>query len=483
MQESDTTMRAESRHDATLSRSETTPSAVTRARGPDRPITTGVSNRMAIQRARLVLEELFGPIAHRTFAVRLWDGTIDAPRDASAFPFTFVVTSPGALRRALLPPSEFRLAMSFIRGDIDIEGDLERASELADTIRARLSSPSAIAALVAHLLALPDDKAPSGAPRAARGVVQHRDAAAIRFHYDVGNDFYALWLDREMVYSCAYFRRGDETIEEAQQAKLDHICRKLRLLPGERLLDIGCGWGALIRHAVKHYGVSALGVTLSPSQAAVANQRIRDAGLSRSCVVELRDYRDLAGMKFDKIASVGMFEHVGRKRLPSYFRSVFALLEPGGLFLNHGIVEAPEIDSAPSSLASRVLWHKGDFIGRLVFPRGELVRLDEEIAHGEGSGFKTRDVESLREHYVLTLRKWMQRLEANEAEAIRLVGRETYRTWRLYLAASAQGFESGRLSLAQVLFAKPDGKGRIRAPRTREDLYRETPRPLAIASS
>ena len=475
-------MRAEPRHDVTINKSDTAPPAATRARGADRPVTITASDETAIQRARLVLEELFGPVAHRTFAVRLWDGTIDAPRDASALPFTFVVTNPGALRRALLPPSEFRLAMSFIRGDLDIEGDLERASDLADTIRTRLSSPSAIAALVAHLLTLPGDKARPGAPRSAHGVVQHRDAAAIRFHYDVGNDFYALWLDRDMVYSCAYFKRGDETIDEAQRAKLDHICRKLRLLPGERLLDIGCGWGALIRHAVKHYGVTALGVTLSPSQAEIANQRINDAGLSRSCRVELRDYRELDGLKYDKIASVGMFEHVGRKRLPSYFRSVFALLEPGGLFLNHGIIEVPELERAPSSLASRVLWRKGDFIGRLVFPRGELVRLDEEIAHGEGSGFKTRDVESLREHYVLTLRKWRQRLEMNEAEAIILVGRETYRTWRLYLAASAQGFESGRLNLAQVLFAKPDGEGRVRAPRTREDLYRDTPRPLALAS-
>ncbi|MFI5243373.1 MAG: class I SAM-dependent methyltransferase [Gemmatimonadales bacterium] len=421
-----------------------------------------------------MLHELFGPVANRNFAVRLWDGTIDAPRDVTALPFTFVVTSPGALRRALLPPSEFRLAMSYIRGDLDIEGDLERASELADAIRTRLSSPSAIAALIAHLLAQPGDEAQPGAPRAARGAVQTRDAAAIRFHYDVGNDFYALWLDRDMVYSCAYFRRGDETIDEAQQAKLDHICRKLRLVPGERLLDIGCGWGALIRHAVKHYRVTALGVTLSPSQAAIANQRIIDAGLARSCVVELRDYRELDGMKFDKIASVGMFEHVGRKRLPSYFQTVFALLEPGGLFLNHGIIEAPEHEGAASSIASRLLWRKGDFIGRLVFPRGELVRLDEEIANGEGSGFKTRDVESLREHYVLTLRKWMRRLEANEAEATRMVGKEMYRTWRLYLAASAQGFESGRLSLAQVLFAKPDGQGRVRAPRTREDLYRDS---------
>jgi cyclopropane-fatty-acyl-phospholipid synthase len=477
-----TMMRAEPRHDVTINGSDTAPSATTHARGAGRPVTITAFDGSAVQRARLVLDELFGPVAHRTFAVRLWDGTIDAPRDTSALPFTFVVTNPGALRRALLPPSEFRLAMSFIRGDLDIEGDLERASELADTIRARLSSPSAIAALIAHLLTLPGERAHSGAPRSANGVVQHRDAAAIRFHYDVGNDFYALWLDHDMVYSCAYFKRGDETIDEAQRAKLDLICRKLRLLPGERLLDIGCGWGALIRHAVKHYGVTALGVTLSPSQAEIANQRIHDAGLSRSCVVELRDYRDLGGMKFDKIASVGMFEHVGRKRLPTYFRSVFALLEPGGLFLNHGIIEAPEVESAPSSLASRVLWRKGDFIGRLVFPRGELVRLDEEIAHGEGSGFKTRDVESLREHYVLTLRKWRQRLEMNEAEATRLVGRETYRTWRLYLAASTQGFESGRLNLAQVLFAKPDGEGRVRVPRTREDIYRGTPRPLALAS-
>jgi len=432
----------------------------------------------AIARARQVLDELFGPVSGREFAVRFWDGTVDSPRHART-PYTFVITSPGALRRALLPPSELRLAMAYIRGELEIEGDLERASALADSIRVRLSSPARVAALVAHLLALPATDGRQGTARAARGSAQHRDSAAIRFHYDVGNDFYALWLDREMVYSCAYFKHGDESIDEAQRAKLDLICRKLRLRPGERLLDIGCGWGALIRHAAEHYGVTALGVTLSPSQAALANQRIADAGLTGRCSVELRDYRALRGLRFDKIASVGMFEHVGRRRMHSYFRSVFDLLESGGLFLNHGIIEAPEMRIAAKTLASRVMWRKGDFIGRLVFPRGELVRLDEEIANGERSGFKTRDVESLREHYVLTLRHWGRRLEEHAAEAIGMVGSGTYRTWRLYLAASAHGFDSGRLSLAQVLFAKPDAQGHVRVPATREDLYRDTSEPLA----
>jgi cyclopropane-fatty-acyl-phospholipid synthase len=278
-----------------------------------------------------------------------------------------------------------------------------------------------------------------------------------------------------MVYSCAYFPRGDETIDQAQQAKLDLLCRKLRLAAGERLLDIGCGWGALVRHAVRWYGVRATGVTLSAAQARLATDRIRESGLADQCRVLLQDYRDLAAeahRRFDKIVSVGMFEHVGRARLGQYFRTVFGMLRPGGLFLNHGIVAAPDRRGRFRALARRVLWGSGEFIGHYVFPDGELVRLEDVIAESERAGFETRDVESLREHYVLTLRHWVRRLEARIDEARRVMDEQRIRIWRLYMAGSAHAFASGRQGLAQVLLARPTADGVVRIPRTREDVYR-----------
>jgi len=261
----------------------------------------------------------------------------------------------------------------------------------------------------------------------------------VRFHYNVGNAFYALWLDARMVYSCAYFAHGDDDLDRAQESKLDLICRKLRLRPGDRLLDIGCGWGGLIMHAAKRYGVFALGITLSDAQAELARERIAEAGLSDRCQVELRDYRALPREgQFDKISSVGMVEHVGRKKLDEYFVSAYGALRPGGLFLNHGIVSIAA--SRPESLRSRAearIWKRGEFIDRYVFPDGELLPAATVIASAERSGFELRDVESLREHYTLTLRHWVRRLEEHHDEAAALVGEETYRVWRLYMSASA----------------------------------------------
>jgi cyclopropane-fatty-acyl-phospholipid synthase len=430
--------------------------------------------------ARLVMDALVGPTSERDFAVRFWDGTTDSASPDTAVPFTLVLRSPRALRRACWPPSELRLGEAFTRGDIDVEGDLEEAAGLLDLMRARLSSPWRVATLLRRALALPDidTEAPPPAAHNGHGPEHNgrrhsraRDQAAVRFHYDVGNEFYALWLDRAMLYSCAYFDVGDETIDAAQQAKLDHICRKLRLQPGERLLDIGCGWGALVRHAARCYGVTATGITLSPQQAALARDRIDAEGLTGQCTVEVMDYRDVPARQFDKIVSVGMVEHVGRARLGAYFQKAYSLLAPGGLFLNHSIIALSGFASGPRAWMRRTLWRQGAFMDRYVFPDGEVLPLHVATRHAEQAGFETRDVESLREHYVLTLRRWVRRLAERQREAIRIVGADTYRIWCLYMAASARAFATGRIGLAQTLFAKPDRDGRVDLPLTRGDLY------------
>jgi cyclopropane-fatty-acyl-phospholipid synthase len=306
-----------------------------------------------------------------------------------------------------------------------------------------------------------------------------RDRAAIRFHYDVGNDFYALWLDERMVYSCAYFPADaaratvaevDAALEEAQRAKLDLICRKLRLRPGDRFLDVGCGWGALVMHAAEHYGVTALGITLSDAQASLARQRIAAAGLGARCRVEIRDYRQLPPeARFDRIASVGMVEHVGADMLPVYFSALHEALVPGGLLLNHGIVSVE--DARAPSLAQRieaVLWRRDAFIDQYVFPDGKLEPLRSVIGGAEGAGFETRDLESLREHYVLTLRAWVARLARNAERAVALTDERTYRIWRLYMIASAHGFSVGRINVVQALFSKRDSEGRSGVPLRRD---------------
>jgi cyclopropane-fatty-acyl-phospholipid synthase len=451
--------------------------------------TTG-NDAAGLLAARRVMDALVGPVSERTFSVRYWDGTSETASPGAEAPFTLVVTSPHALRRACLPPSELRLGEAFVRGDLDIDGDLEEATELAELIRGRLSSPGGLFKLVRRALALPDEESSSDHDATdqdnhVNGQDHHgllhsrqRDQESVRYHYDVGNEFYQMWLDPAMVYSCAYFEVGDETIDEAQRAKLDHICRKLRLQPGEHLLDIGCGWGALIRHATRCYGARATGITLSPQQAALARERIDAEGLTGRCTVEIMDYRDVHAdgptRQFDKIVSVGMVEHVGRARLATYFRKAYDLLAPGGLFLNHGIVALEDAGRTAHGLVGRLrraVWRQGTFLDRYVFPDGELVPLHESMRHAEEAGFEPRDVESLREHYALTLRHWVRRLADGSAEAIRAVGADTYRVWMLYMAASAHAFAAGRIGIAQTLLAKPDRHGHVHAPLTRADLY------------
>ncbi|HEY4082682.1 MAG TPA: class I SAM-dependent methyltransferase [Burkholderiaceae bacterium] len=387
--------------------------------------------------------------------------------------FTLNLSDAGLLHRLVAGRDPLRFADAYFRGDLEIEGDFFAALSLKDFLQdLRLPAMQRFKVLL-RILGLSGGMDVNGSSElAAPNVREHSKAEnreAIAFHYDVSNDFYALWLDPAMVYSCAYFERQDATLAEAQQAKLDHICRKLRLAPGERYLDIGCGWGALAMHAARHYGVQAYGVTLSARQLALAKERIDAAGLSGRVNLELRDYRDLhcegEELRYDKISSVGMFEHVGLKNLPQYFAKVHELLKPGGLFLNHGITHDEE--GWGQALSAQ-------FINRYVFPDGELDLLSNVQREMELKRFEILDVEGLRSHYALTLRQWVSNLDAHHEEALNYVSESTYRIWRLYMAASAMEFESGSLGIYQILAGRrPEGGGSSGQPLTRRYMYED----------
>lgn len=434
-------------------------------------------NDHEVERARKVVTRLFGSPESRDFSVEYWDGSTDPPGSWSETPFTLCFRRPGALRRMLLPPSELAITEAFVAGDVDIEGSAEHAMHLGDVIGSRMQSARGFAGMLRDVLALPRDRNEEQFNAAAasryRSARQPGGAAAIQHHYDAGNDFYRLWLDERMVYSCAYFHETGEALAQAQLNKLDLICRKLRLERGMELLDIGCGWGALIIHAAREYGVRATGITLSDAQASLARQRIAEAGLASACRVNLIDYRELdASGQYDRIASVGMMEHVGRARLAGYFAAVYRALRPGGLFLNHAIV----IDGhrRPPTIRDRVLsrlWKRGEFINRHVFPDGQLVPVATMIERAESAGFELRDVEAMREHYTITLRHWLRALEGASDRAIQIAGERRYRTWRLYLLAAINGFRAGNTNIVQALFAKNRSDGTSEIPLTRENLF------------
>ena len=398
----------------------------------------------------------------RDFQVRLWNGSAWG---AEVQPrFTLVIRHPEALRAMFSSPSELTLGEAYIHDDFDIEGDIEASFGLADHLLSQERRLWQSSDLDERLQRLPkSDRPRSGLHPIEFGGKAHsrdRDRQAISYHYDLPAEFYALWLDARMVYSCAYFATPDGDLDSAQVRKLDYVCRKLRLCPGERLLDIGCGWGALIMHAAAHYGVEAVGITLSVPQAEVARERLREAGLNDRCRVEVSDYRDIEhGRQYDKIVSVGMFEHVGESLLPEYFHRALDLLRPGGVFLNHGIAHSATYRRRGPS-----------FIDRYVFPDGDLVPMSTSLRAAELSGFEVRDVESLREHYALTLHHWLRRLESRADEARRITSDTTYRIWRLYMAGAAHGFQSGRLNVYQTLLAKPLN-GSSGLPLTRDDWY------------
>ena len=418
----------------------------------------------AAEKGLTFFSELLRDFHPRDFAVRLWDGSrLDADPGWTSR-CTLVINHPGALRRMFLPANQAALGEAYIYGDLDIEGDVEALFPLAPFLLNTKMSRARQLRLGAMLLGMP-----AGRPRRmGRSPVRlegsphskERDRQAVAYHYNVSNDFFRLFLDERMVYSCAYFESPGLSLAEAQEHKLDYICRKLRLQPGERLLDIGCGWGAFMIHAATHYGVRILGITLSEPQAELAKERIRGAGLEDRCRVEVCDYRDLNQPEnFDKVVSIGMVEHVGENMLPEYFAQAFKLLRPGGVFLNHGIARAPwsKVPERPT------------FVDRYVFPDGDMVPIEIVLRHAAACGFEVRDVENLREHYTLTLRQWVQNLESHAQQARQLTDDSTYRTWRLYMAGSAYFFDTGRLNIYQSLLSKNDGISGL--PLIRGDWY------------
>ena len=413
-----------------------------------------------------LLERLFPISQLNGVRFRLWDGTHYPQGDFPGI-VTIVLNHPGALRAMLLPGTEVGLVEAYLYNDFDIEGNIEAVFPLAEILAERTNQWQKKLDIARDFLRLPNQQNPRVSKRGAARLSGkphsiERDRQAVRYHYDVSNDFYSLFLGKRMVYSCAYFESPDRDLDTAQEHKLEYICRKLRLKPGQKILDLGCGWGGLVIYAAEKYGVDATGITLSEPQASLAQQRIAEAGLQARARVRVQDYREVEEWEqYDALVSVGMFEHVGEKLLPVYFERAYRLLKPGGVFLNHGIARR----------AIEKGWNPQSFSNAYVFPDGELTPISTTLRAAEEAGFEVRDVESLREHYALTLRHWVARLEAHHAEALQFVEEPTYRVWRIYMSGSAHGFTSGRLNVYQSLLVKPAAQGASGLPLTRRDWY------------
>ena len=389
--------------------------------------------------------------------IRAYDGSDVGPKDAAT---TVVIRSRDALVRMVTAPGELGLARAYVAGDIDIEGDIFGLVELrrfVPEVRFRLPELVELGRLVGlrNLRRLPP---PPEEHRPSRGRLhsKRRDADAISHHYDVSNEFYELVLGPSMTYSCAVFRDPTETLEEAQANKYELICRKLGLRPGMRLLDIGCGWGGMVIHAARHHGVEAVGITLSRNQVEYAEKRVAEAGLADRVEIRLQDYRDIDDGPFDAISSIGMFEHVGLARLGLYFDQIKRLLRPGGRVLNHAI--------SRTSSTERTRVARGGFIDRYVFPDGELHEVGTVISALQDRGLEVRHMENLREHYALTLRRWVANLEANWDRAVAETSEGRARVWRLYMAGSAVMFEENQIHVDQVLAVKTPESGKSGLP-------------------
>jgi cyclopropane-fatty-acyl-phospholipid synthase len=376
----------------------------------------------------------------RPFAIELWDGTaVPATRDPGP---TLIVRSPRGVAHVLYAPGQLGLGRAYVSGELEVD-DLDALVDVADRWRPPALPARSRARLMLAAARAGGAVSPPAVPAAElrpRGALhsRDRDGRSVRHHYDVSNEFFALFLDRSMTYSCAFFSRGNGSLESAQEAKLELTCRKLGVEPGQRLLDVGCGWGSFAIHAAACHGAEVVGITLSEPQAALARARVREAGLDARVSIRVLDYRDLAGERFDAIASIGMVEHVGAERIDLYARRLAALLRPGGRLLNHGIARLYEAEAGP-------------FTARYVFPDSDPLALSRILLALERAGFVTEHVEGFGADYVETLRHWARRLDEHREEAVRIAGEERVRVWRLYLRGARKNFESGFISVYQVL--------------------------------
>jgi cyclopropane-fatty-acyl-phospholipid synthase len=408
------------------------------------------------------------------FRVEAYDGSVAEPTvESSANDITLKILRRDALTRVITHPGELGIARAYVAGDIDIDGDLDALFELSVPPVTQLLKVENLRSLLATVgtsalkpLSPPDIEAKQ------RGVLhsRSRDKRAISHHYDVSNHFYEMVLGPSMTYSCAVFRSPGDSLEDAQRRKVDLVARKLNLGPGKRLLDVGCGWGAMGIHAAREYGATVVGVTLSEPQQRYATEQAKLAGVEHLVEFRVQDFRDVSDGPFDAISSIGMSEHVGRRSLGTYAQQLFNLLRPGGRFLNHAIVRPVSFDPDPnpskvSELSRQMqiaLGMRGPskigspFMERYVFPDGELHEAGVMVSMFQAHGFEVRHLESLREHYALTLRQWVANLTKRFDEAVEEVGEQRARVWRLYMAGSAVGFERHHLEIHQILCVRPD---------------------------
>ncbi|MGN6871423.1 MAG: class I SAM-dependent methyltransferase [Solirubrobacteraceae bacterium] len=398
---------------------------------------------MALSDTAPLRRAMAGALPQRPFGVRFWDGT-EVPATEAGSP-TLTLTTPRALAHALRAPGELGLGRAYVAGMIEVD-DLEGALRMVDTFEPPPLSMRQRAELAVAVIRACGLVSPPPVPKAelrlrgARHTIA-RDRRAVRHHYDVGNEFFALFLDPSMTYSCAYWQGGATTLAEAQEAKLELVCKKLALTEGERVLDVGCGWGSFVIHAAQRHGVKAVGITLAEEQARLARERVREAGVADRVEIRLADYREVADGPFDAIASIGMVEHVGAEQIDVYARRLYSLLKPGGRLLNHGIAKLKDFDTPD----------EGAFSERFVFPDGVPLPLSRILQALERTEFTTTHVEGLQDDYARTIGYWIEGFDAHWEDAVRLAGIERARIWRLYLRAARQGFETGWASVYQVL--------------------------------
>jgi cyclopropane-fatty-acyl-phospholipid synthase len=431
------------------------------------------SNEKKLAAARNIAE-YFGELINARFSMRLWDGSM-IPLGKNVDPEFFIaINGPGVIGALLRRPTYENLLLQYINGDVGIHGDLidfvslvreKRPKKKLKKINKFFLLKQAFPLLLSFSKTISvqheyqDDEV-------GRKESRRDNKEFIQFHYDISNDFYALFLGNEMQYSCGYFTAPDNSLDQAQYDKLDMICRKLRLKPGEKLLDIGCGWGGLICHAARNYDVTAHGVTLSQKQFDFATAKIKKLGIEDRVTIELRDYSTLEGT-YDKIASIGMFEHIGIANMPKYFQKINSLLRDRGILLNHGLSR----NAKSSKRAARKIRPERRLLLKYIFPGSELDNVGHTVALLEINGFEVHDVEAWREHYALTTRCWYRRLMARKEEAINFIGIEKYRIWALYLAGVSIALTDGSAHICQIVATKHNAKGASGLPFTRADLY------------